>query len=261
MKFGIIGQVGSISHGLIGSGLEPIARAIDESAKAEFATLGIPTIDAYRAFWDHLDHPRIHILDMPAGARIDTLIDEAYQTMEPADVVIDTSPSYWCDTLRRYRRMRHRAIYYVDVAWIIRDGQPLLAVGGDAPAIDQARPFLEAYCPNFRHLGGPGIAHYAAVIDECVQGAIAQIQGEAALMMEAWPADADENIVKQLWPLLDRPGLGRAGWQIDDAVQLEAATPVLAQTAMQAIADALDEHRSTTPPPRVGPFQHPDEIM
>ena len=43
--------------------------------------------------------------------------------MEPGDVVIDVTPSYWGDTLRRFRRMRHRSLFYVDVA-LIRQTPP-----------------------------------------------------------------------------------------------------------------------------------------
>jgi 6-phosphogluconate dehydrogenase (decarboxylating) len=64
---------------------------------------------------EHLDEPRLFVLDLPVGPTIDRLIDAAYVIMGPGDVVIDTSASYWCDTLRRYARMRHRSLFYIDV--------------------------------------------------------------------------------------------------------------------------------------------------
>lgn len=259
---GVIGRCGATTASLQRAGLDLIARPIDEDARSGFADAGIPTIDDYQLFWDELDHPRAFVIDLDAGAEVDALIDEAYQSMEPGDIVIDTTASYWCDTLRRYRRMRHRALYYVDTAWLVREGANRLAVGGDKPALTIALPVLERWSkiPAIV-LGGPSIAHYAAMIDETARGAMAQIQNEAALMMEAWPAVANDDAIKSLWPLVDRPALGRAAWQLDDAMQLEAATPVFAQTAMLAMAEALEEHRSEPPPPRVGAFQHPDEIM
>ena len=67
-----------------------------------------------------LEHPRRFVLDLPVGSEIDRVIDAAYVVMEPGDVVLDPTPSYWGDTLRRFRRMRHRSLYYVDVALIGR---------------------------------------------------------------------------------------------------------------------------------------------
>ena len=261
MKVGVIGQAGVETTRLADAGFELIARPSSDEHGDGFKLLDATLIAEYQAFWDHLEHPRVIVIDMPPGAGVDHLIDEAYETMEPADVVIDTTGSYWCDTLRRYRRMRHRALYYIDVAWVERNGQCLLLAGGDVKAINQASKFLISHCANFQHIGGPGIAHYAAVIEESMANAVAHIRNEAALMMEAWPAMLNEESTKQLWPLVERPGLGRAAWQLDDAVQLEAATPLLAQTVMQSISDSLDDHNSSAPPPRVGPFQHPDEIM
>lgn len=260
-SFGIIGVAGPTSQRLVKAGLRAIALAHDDQTKAEIESLGIETVSTYEGLLDKLEHPRIHLLEMAAGSAIDQVIDEASKTMEPADMVIDATSSYWCDTLRRYRRMRHRALYYIDFAWIERASQEHLIIGGDAAAIDQARPFLANLDAQFLHLGAPSSAHYAAVVEECLIKAHQQVRGEAALMMEAFPAMVDDQIVKQLWPLVDRPELGRAAWQLDDATQLEAATPLLAQSAMAAIADALEEHRSTRPPPRVGPYQHPDDII
>jgi len=259
---GVIGRCGATAASLKAAGIELVARPIDDDARAPFEAAGIAVIDDYPLFWDKLAPPRAYVVDMAAGAEVDGLLDEASASMEPGDLVIDTTPSYWCDTLRRYRRMRHRALYYVDTAWLTRDGASRLVIGGDQAALTIATPLLERWSkipPTV--LGGPAIAHYAAMIEETLHGAMAQIRNEAALMMEAWPAAADEVAVKALWPLVDRPPLGRAAWQSDDALRLEAATPVFAQTAMLALAEALEEHRSEPPAPRVGGFQHPDEIV
>jgi hypothetical protein len=38
-------------------------------------------------------------------------------------------------------------------------------------------------------------------------------------------------------------------------------TPLLAQAAMLELATALEELRAVPPPPRVGGFAHPDEVL
>ena len=99
------------------------------------------TVDRLEGFFEALDHPRLFLLDLPAGAEVDRVIDESYVVMEPGDVVIDATPSYWGDTLRRFRRMRHRSIFYVDAALLPERGAALLA--GDQRGTDLAMPLME----------------------------------------------------------------------------------------------------------------------
>ena len=263
MKIGLIGEAGSVATSLIDSGLALVARPTSDSARTVFAAAEATVIDDYAAFWDHLEHPRLFVLDMPIGGTIDQIIDEAYQVMEPGDVVVDPTGSYWCDTLRRYRRMRHRAIYYVDAGWIERDGSWHVMLAGDDKGVAIATPAMQYWAGEGEvlHVGGAGLAHFSVMVEEARVQAIAQIDNEAAHMIEAWPSTADTALTSRLWPLLDDTRLGRAAWQVDDALRLEAATPLLAQAAMLALADALEDQQSRPPPTRVGPFQHPDEIL
>ena len=99
------------------------------------------------------------------------------------------------------------------------------------------------------------------MVDEAARNATLQAWNEAALMVEAWPSGMDGEAVKQLFPLEEQASFGRAAWQVDDALRLEAATPLMAQAAMLSLAEALEEQRSAPPATRIGPFQHPDEIL
>ena len=65
-----------------------------------------------------LEHPRRFVLDLPSGAVVDRAIDAAYVVMEPGDVVLDATPAIGAIRCAAYRRMRHRSLYYVDVALI-----------------------------------------------------------------------------------------------------------------------------------------------
>ena len=93
----------------------------------------------YELFAD-LDQPRLFLLDLPVGSAIDRVVDAVYVMMEPGDVVIDPSPSYWCDSLRRYRRMRHRSLFYVDVALLGLSPPYDILVSGDDKGVALARP-------------------------------------------------------------------------------------------------------------------------
>ncbi|MCB2055854.1 MAG: hypothetical protein KDE35_16635 [Geminicoccaceae bacterium] len=270
MKIAVFGARWGVAERARAQGLEPVVHTEDTKDVARCRERGIRVVDEPAEFFTLLEHPRFHFLDLDAGPEIDRVIDTACTTMEPGDVVLDTTPSWWCDTLRRYRRMRHRALYYLDLAWIDRDGRSLLTVAGDRAGADLARPMLDrlagagdepGHGSPVLHLGGAGLAHYCAMVEAAVTTARTQLRAEAALMLDAWPSTIDRDRVRTLFPLVDPPPLGRAGWLVDDALRLEAAAPLLTQSAVLALSEALEEGRSRPMPMRVGAFGLPDDIL
>jgi 6-phosphogluconate dehydrogenase len=197
------------------------------------------------------------------GPDIDRVIDEAYVVMEPGDVVVDPSGSYWGDTLRRFRRMRHRSLFYVDIAFIDSSSGPLILASGDEKGVELARPALEFLASPGRviHAGGAGAAHYALAVCEGVRTALAHAQSEAQQLFEAFPNELRVPEVVKATEMGGTEPATRASWILDDAVRLEAAVPLMAQAVMLEMAAALEEHRSIPPPPRIGPFVHPDDIL
>jgi len=239
MRVGVIGGGGGVASSLKAANIEVVGCA----AGGQVVEAGMECVGSYIEFLDALDYPRRYVLDLPAGPVVDGVIDEAYQTMEPGDVVIDPTPSYWGDTLRRYRRMRHRSLFYQDVACFGRPGGPSLVVAGDAKGLPLSRDVLEAWAKPGRlePVAGAGFAHYLA-------------------MIEAYPGEVSPEAKSAFCPAKSLAGIGRAGWVLDDAVRLEAAIPLLAQALMQGLGDSLDDHASSPPPPR-GAFVHPDDIL
>jgi 6-phosphogluconate dehydrogenase (decarboxylating) len=109
--------------------------------------------------------------------------------------------------------------------------------------------------------GAAGAAHYALMVRETVATCIAHALSEGRQLLEAYPNEPEaEALARRLWPHAEAPG-PRAGWLLDDAVRLEAAIPLLAQSVMLEIGTALDERRPPQLPPRVNGFVHPDDIL
>lgn len=258
MRVGIIGGGSGIAEKLAAAGIEVIGC----SAGAVAADAGIAMIDSYAGFLEALDYPRRYVLDLPPGPGIDAIIDEAYQTMEPGDVVIDATSSYWGDTLRRYRRMRHRSLFYQDVARIGGAGGPALVVAGDAKGLPLSRDILEAWAApdRLRPVAGAGFAHYLAMVESAAEVARSQLACELGQLIEAYPGEVSADDKAGFRPPRSAASTGRAGWLLDDAVRLEAAVPLVAQAVMQGLAEALERHTSTPSPPR-GAFVHPDDIL
>lgn len=219
------------------------------------------SVDSLDAYFEALEHPRRFFLDLPAGPEVDGMIDRCYVIMEPGDVVLDPTPSYWGDTLRRFRRMRHRSLYYVDCALL--ENPALALAAGDERGVELARPVLDLLVQPSRMVraGEAGAAHFALMVRAGVVTAVSHALSEARQMLEAYPNHAEaEAVMAQLWPGMETAAPS-AAWLLDDAVRLHAVIPLLAQGVMLELGAALDDHRAAEVPPRVGGFVRPDDVL
>lgn len=262
MQVALIGTVATWLGRARASGLAVAVRRADIGRDGGPDEPGLIRVEDGMGFLEALEHPRRYLLAGPSEV-LDAVIDEAYLTMEPGDVVIDLSASWWCDTLRRFRRMRHRSLFYVDAADLTGPAGCVLLAAGDRHGVELALPVLEALARPGRALacGEAGAAHWAAEVAAGLATARAQAESEARALLEAFPNGLAAGLV------VDALGLGRTAadpralWLPEDALRLQAPAPLLAQAAMLELAEALDEGHALTPPPRLGPFQLPDEIL
>lgn len=260
MRVGIIGKAQGLLRRAAAVGLEAVAHAPTAGALMD----GAGSVPDYRGFQDAVDHPRVYLLDLEPGPGVDAVVDEAYASMEPGDVVVDLTGSYWGDTLRRYRRMRHRSLYYVDAALIDDTAAgPSLLVAGDPRGVELASPPLAVLAKpgTLVPAGAAGAAHYALMLHDAWRTALSQAASEIHQALEAYPTGAAPELVQTLTGGVANGRGPRAAWLLDDAVRLEAATPLLAQAVMLELATALEELRASPPPPRVGGFVHPEEVL
>jgi 6-phosphogluconate dehydrogenase len=258
-----------VRAGIIGRGsrLAPLLQeaGLDYVLHLDASTGEVPgvVVNSYAGFVEALEHPRLFLLDLDPGPAVDKLIDTAYTVMEPGDLVVDLTGSYWGDTLRRYRRMRHRSLFYLDAAFIPGPRGSRLLLAGDERALALSAPLLSRLAGEGGLIvaGGAGAAHYGLMLHEAWRTALNQAASEVHQAIEAFPNGARSEILEIITqPAASGPS-DRAAWLLDDAVRLEAATPLLAQAVMLEIATALEELRTIPPPQRVGPFVHPDELL
>ena len=263
LKIAVIGSGAGLLQLVIAGGLEVVLRKSDLGRQTEPVAAGLATVDHYEDFLAAIEHPRLFLLDMAPGPEIDALIDEAYVFMEPGDVVIDPSGSYWCDTLRRFRRMRHRSLFYVDIALIRPPGPTVTLLSGDRRGVELALPVAERLgAPAAAVIAGEaGAAHFALMVRDTLQAALAHAASEARQLLEAYPNEMDADAVGAALSLEESEPGPRAAWALDDAVRLQAVVPMMAQAVMLELGAALDEHRQAPIPPRLGPFVHPDDIL
>ncbi len=223
---------------------------------------GLILVEDGTGFLEALDSPRRYLVAGPS-ATLDAVLDAASATMEPGDVVVDLSPSWWCDTLRRFRRLRHRALHHVDAAALDGPAGPLLLAAGDPAGVELALPVLAALARPGRALacGAAGAAHFTAEVAAGLAAARAQAESEARQLLEAYPARLDAPAIAAALGLGRPGGDPRAGWLLDDALRLHAAVPLTSQAVMLELAEALEEGRLAEPATRLGPFVSPEEIL
>lgn len=263
MRIGLIGNQHGLAPALSDAGLDLLVHPAGTSNHAGLDHPRARAVADYHAFFGELDPPRLFLIDLPVGKTIDATIDAAYVVMEPGDVVLDVSASYWGDTLRRFRRMRHRSLFYVDLALLGPVPNGVVLAAGDARGLELAWPLLErmARPGGVVRAGGAGAAHFAFMVREAVATSVTHALSEAQQLLEAFPNEPDPGaVLEQLWPWPTPPS-PRAAWLLDDAIRLEASVPHLAQGIMLEIGQALDDQRPAEAAPRVGGFVHPDEIL
>ncbi|HEX6012808.1 MAG TPA: NAD(P)-binding domain-containing protein [Geminicoccaceae bacterium] len=263
MRAGLIGNQQGLARQLSAAGVSVVVHPAGTTDAAGLGGSDVTLVDRYDSFFGELEHPRLFVLDLPLGGAIDRAIDEAYVFMEPGDAVLDPSGSYWGDTLRRFHRMRHRALFYVDLGLIGEAPGATILAAGDSRGVDLCWPLLERLAKprGVVRAGGAGAAHFAVMVREAVATSTVHALSEARQLLEAYPNHPEPAaILEQLWPG-PTPDAPRAAWLLDDAVRLEAAIPLLAHAIMLELGAALDDQRPAGPSPRVGGFVHPDEIL
>lgn len=225
------------AHGHTVIGYDPIPASAEALLKA-----GGRHVDSLARLCEQLPKPRILWASTPADA-VDDLLATLLHMVEPGDVIIDASDSYYGDTLMRAEPLADTGVYLVDVglsggAWSRTEGFSLLA-GGSREAIDIIAPVLESLSANqgkgWSRAGGIGAGHYARMIQEGVQYGMAQAIAEGVALLHCkTDLELDPPAVVEAWcqgsPLRSRL-LELAAHGMAANPQLESLTPYLDDSA------------------------------
>ncbi len=242
----------------LAAGLRVAALDVAPQLEARLEASGGRLAQSWEQALAELGGPRVVLCDLPPGERVERALDEGSRRLAPGDVMVDASGSWWCDTLRRWRRLRHRAVYLVDVTEAVPLAGPRrLLLAGEEEGVAAARAALAPLAPQggLEAAGGPGAAHFLEALADALRTVQELAVDEARQLAEAWPGRLRPGLVEELWPLLaGERAAGREVWLLDDAVRLEAAVPLLGQAVMLKLGERLEAHRSRPPLPRLGPF-------
>ncbi len=145
-------------------------------------------------FIQSLKKPRTVIVLVPAGKRVDIVIDELTPLLETGDVIIDAGNSHFTDTDRRASELQKKQIEFVGMG--VSGGEegarhgPSMMPGGAKNVYDRLRPLLEAISakvnkdPCVTYIGPGSSGHYVKMVHNGIEYGIMQLIAETYDLMK-----------------------------------------------------------------------------
>ncbi|MEP7253357.1 MAG: NADP-dependent phosphogluconate dehydrogenase [Ginsengibacter sp.] len=137
---------------------------------------------------DLLKVPRKIMMLVPAGAPVDSVLNDLMPVLAPGDIVIDGGNSHYTDTLRRVQILQDKGFHFMGIG--ISGGEegarkgPSIMPGGDREAYRQVEPILKAVAakvhdePCVGYLGKDAAGHYVKMVHNGIEYSIMQLISE-----------------------------------------------------------------------------------
>ncbi len=159
-----------------------------EALQKESAGRNIQTAVTVEDFMASLRTPRAIILLVPAGAPVDSVIDDLKKHLDKGDLVIDAGNSYFKDTDVRIRKMAGQGVQFMGMG--ISGGEegarngPSLMPGGLKESFERVRPVFEAAAAKYNgapcvtYLGSGSAGHFVKMVHNGIEYAMMQLIAE-----------------------------------------------------------------------------------
>jgi 6-phosphogluconate dehydrogenase len=223
-----------------------------------------------------LPSPRKIFVYIPAGPVVDHVIDELIPLLDKGDVIIDGGNSYWGDSIRRAEKLKAHGLYLIDCGTSggtsgARNGACFM-IGGDKAAVSHVEGLLKDLAvPNgYTHTGASGSGHFVKLVHNGIEFGMLQAIGEGMDLLEHYREKLNISEILYTWnhgsvvrswlielmkKLYDEKqgfnvpsyveDTGEVNWLVSDAMRMEVAIPVIAQSVMQLIASRDADHTSS----------------
>lgn len=217
--------------------------------------------------------PRIIFMYIPAGAHVDSLINDISSGMDRNDIIIDGGNSYWGDSIRRAEKLKEKGIYFIDCGTSggvsgARHGACFM-VGGEQDAVEKITPILrELSVPEgFVYAGPSGSGHFVKLVHNGIEFGMLQSIGEGINLIEKYRNKLNIGQILHCWnhgsvirswlvelmedTYKDKSGMesvppyiedtGEVNWLVNDALHMEVPIPVISQSVMQLFESRDDK--------------------
>ena len=141
-----------------------------------------------------LRHPRAIILLVPAGAPVDSVIQELVPLLAKGDLIIDAGNSYFKDSDVRARNLQTNGIQFLGVG--VSGGEdgarhgPSIMPGGPREAYELVRPVMEAVAakvnsdPCVTYIGPGSAGHFVKMVHNGIEYGMMQLIAETYDLMK-----------------------------------------------------------------------------
>ncbi len=148
--------------------------------------------------------PRAIMLLVPAGAPVDSVINDLLRHLQTGDLIIDAGNSYFKDTNVRARDLAAKGIQFLGVG--VSGGEegarhgPSMMPGGPIEAYERVRPILESVAakvngdPCVTYLGPGSAGHFVKMVHNGIEYGVMQLLAESYDMMKRGLGLNDEEI-------------------------------------------------------------------
>jgi len=165
-----------------------------EALRKESADRDICAAENIHDFIGLLRPPRALIMLVPAGAPVDSVIEDLLPHLDKSDLIIDAGNSYFKDTNLRARNLAAKGIQFLGVG--VSGGEdgarhgPSIMPGGPKEAYERVRPVFEAAAakvngdPCVTWLGPGSAGHYVKIVHNGIEYAVMQLLAETYDLMK-----------------------------------------------------------------------------
>ncbi|HET7241215.1 MAG TPA: decarboxylating 6-phosphogluconate dehydrogenase [Gemmatimonadales bacterium] len=234
----------------------------DRSADAvkAYVAFGAKAAKSLGDLCGQLKAPRVVWVMVPAGAAVESTIEELLPGLSKGDIIIDGGNSNFKDSIRRAAGLKEKGIGFSDAGtsggvWGLTVGYCLM-IGASPEAFKACEPIFRTLAPpdGYAHVGPPGAGHYVKMIHNGIEYGMLQAYAEGYEILHAsknfkldlhqisavWNrgsvvrswlnelaerAFADDADLTALKGYVEDSGEGR--WTVQEAIDLDVPAPVI----------------------------------
>jgi 6-phosphogluconate dehydrogenase len=204
--------------------------------------------------------PRVVWVMVPAGAAVESTIDQLIPVLAKGDVIIDGGNSNFKDSIRRAARVKQQGLEFIDAGtsggiWGLTVGYCLM-IGASPEAFRRCEPIFKTLAPpdGYAHVGPPGAGHYVKMIHNGIEYGLLQAYAEGYEILHAskdfkvdlgqisavwnrgsvvrsWLNELAERAFRKDADLAALKGYvedsGEGRWTVQEAIDLDVPAPVI----------------------------------
>lgn len=187
---GLLGQ--SIAHCLLQSNETVTGFDIDQQRCLELVEQGAQTVQSAA---DVCQQCRRIFLSLPDSTIVATVVEEIRSQLQAGDIIIDTTTGNPRDTRHLSQSLAEEGISYLDATIVgssvqVRSREVLMLIGGDASAVSDCQPLLDAISSQALHLGPSGAGATMKLVVNLVLGLNRAVLAEGLSLGEACGLEA-----------------------------------------------------------------------